>query len=273
MTHPDPTQKANLLFGLLDELPLEGYEASFKLMPHKFLKVRFLIGVQTKNISKHRFDNICLKMEMPDNCYTQCTEQLNESNIVLFGFEEDGNHCIYKIYLEFNDKNKSIVQQTKSKTPLVQYLGFKWDAFDNQKFLTTTYKWFPFISKTGMLDRLDGIYKKTDHFQLLLIKDLIQLGISRINDSFDPYIYLEATDMNRKRKSFDLNLYKAGLTMGQLEKSIIKTMHFFEIDTRKWQAFLWKIRNKAFGHISGGYSSSGDMFLSFYYDVFSGHRM
>jgi hypothetical protein len=269
MITDDPTRKANLLFSLLNELPLEGYEASFKIMLHTFHNIRFLIGVKTKNMSKNCFDNICSELKMPDTCYRQCIEKISDSNIVLFGFEEDGNHCVYKIYLEFNKKNRAMMHPKKSEDPVLQYLGFKWDAFDNRKFLVTTYIWFPFISSAIMRDRIDRLYNKSDQIQLLLIKDLIQLGLSQTMDAFEPYIYLEASDMKSKRKSFDLNLYKAGLTMGQIEPYISKSMNFFEIDTRKWNIFFWKIRNKLLGHISGGYSSSGDSFLSVYYDVFS----
>jgi len=265
----DPSQKADLLFCLLDDLPLEGYEASLKMICQSFLIARFLIGVKTNNMSKTRFENICKRLEMPDTCHVQCNEKLTESNMILFGFEEDNKGCIYKIYLEFNEKNRSIVRQTNSHSPLIQYSGYKWDAFDNQNFLITTYKWFPCISTSEMYERIEQIYAKKDQTQLLLIKELIQLGISRINESFDPYIYLEATDMNSLRKSFDLNLYKAKLTMGELEQNVLKSMRAFEIDTRKFTVFLWKLRNKVFGHLSGGYSSFGDNFLSYYYDVFS----
>jgi hypothetical protein len=269
MKNTDPATKANLLFCTLDDLPLEGYEASFKMMRYSLLNVRFLIGVKTKNLSRHHFENMCKKLNMPDTCFLKCMEKFNDSNLVLFGFEEDRNHCTYKIYLEFNDRNRSIVRQTKSKEPLIQYLGFKWDAFDNLNFLITTYKWFPFISASEMYDRIDQIYMKTDPFQFILIKNLIQSVVNRIDDSFDPFIYLEATDMNNKRKSFDLNIYKAGLTMGEVETYIKKIMRLFDIDARKWNMFLWKIRHKIFGHISSGFSFTGDEFASFYYDVLS----
>jgi len=269
MTHPDPAQKANLLFHLLDKLPLEGYESSFKMRPYSFLKVRFLIGVQTKNISMNRFDAICMNMEMPDYCYELCLEKRAQSNIILFGFEEDDSHCIYKLYLEFTEKNRALVHQTKSKAPLLQYLGFKWNAFDHQKYLVTKYRWFPFISKDHMMDRLGRLHMQSNHFQLFLIEDLIQKAIRRIDDFVEPYIYLEASDMNSERKSFDLNLYKARLRIGDIEPFILKTMQFYNIDSRKWNFFLWKIRSKILGHISGGHSSSGDWFLSIYYDVLS----
>jgi hypothetical protein len=271
MTHPDPTQKANLLFYMLDKFPLEGYEASFKMLPHAFLKVRFLIGIQTKHINKNRFDEICMKMEMPNACYKLCLEKLTQSNIILFGFEEEGNQCTYKLYLEFSEKNRSIVYQTKSKQPLLQYLGFKWNAFDHQKYIITAYKWFPLISIDHLMDRLGQLYKPSKQFPLFLIEDLIQMAIRDIDDSGDPFIYLEATDMNSERTSFDLNLYKAGITLGDINQFILKTMQFFEIDARKWNAFLGKIRSKVLGHISGGHSSSRDQFLSVYYDVFSEH--
>jgi len=269
MTHPDPTQKANLLFNLLDNLPLEGYESSFKILPYSFLKVRFLIGVQTKNISKNRFDTICKKMEMPDYCHELCLEKRAQSNNILFGFEEDGSHCVYKLYLEFTEKNRAFVYQTKSKAPLLQYLGFKWDAFDSQKYLVTKYKWFPYISIDHMMNRLVRLYKQSNHFQLILIEELIQKAIRHIDDLVEPYIYLEASDMNTERASFDINLYKAGMSIGDIQPFISQTMNFYDIDSRKWEFFLWKIRSKILGHISGGYSSSGDLFLSVYYDVFS----
>jgi len=271
MTNQTPTQKAHLLFDVLDDLPLEGYEASFKMMRQSFSKVRFLIGVKTKYLIKNRFDNICNKLAMPDIFYNQCMEKITDSNTVLFGFEEDVNHCIYKIYLEFSDKNKAIVQQTKSKTPLIQYIGFKWDAFNTQKAFTTIYKWFPFISTKELFDRIHQILKKKDYFQFVLMKEFIELAISRSGHSFDPYIYLEANDMNSEsdRKSLDLNFYQVGLKMLDVEAFIIKMMHFFEIPPQKWDVFLRQIRRKVFGHMSGGYNSSGQLFFNVYYDVFS----
>jgi len=268
MTNQHATQKANLLFSLLDNIPLEGQEASFKMSYQLFLKIRFLIGIRTDHIHWHHLESICRQMDMPDACLTPFKTRLSDANVVLFGFEESPTHCIYKVYLEFLETNNSIIKENICKRPLIQYIGFKWDAFNNKQYVITTYHWFPFISKNDMFERLECLFsKESNPDKVWVIKNIIQMSINGINHAPRPYIYLEATDETGRRQSFDINLYHARLTIAQLHPFIHQIMEAYNIDKKTWQAFLRQIENKTFGHISGGYSNQGEDFLTVYYEI------
>ncbi|MBF0450133.1 MAG: hypothetical protein HQK75_05485 [Candidatus Magnetomorum sp.] len=258
---------ANLLFNLLDNFPLEGNEASVKFSWKAFLNIRFLIGIRTDTISIH-LENICSQLSMPKHFWDQLKKTLPESNTVLFGFEEGISQCIYKVYLEFWEKNSTTLQHiSQCESPLLQYLGFKWDAFDRRKHVITKYYCYPFLSIHSMLKNLETIYRNTkDKTALNIAKALLRLSATRMTIK-NPLMYLDVTDDDGMRNSFDINLYNAGLKILDIQPFLIEIQKYFEIEGQSCLSFLSQIKGKTLGHLSGGFDRQGNEFLTVYYDI------
>jgi hypothetical protein len=260
--------KANILFNALENFPLEGNEASFKMSFHSFLKVRFLIGIRTSHITLQQLESICIQLKMPDDLWNKLKKVFSDANVVLFGFDEGETHCTYKIYAEFLEKNSSIIQQTENnKHSLIQYTGYKWDAFDPKKSVITHYYCYPFISTQTILKKIEKSYQQSDSQTLLnIVQSIVNLSLKRIFMK-NPFMFLEVCDENSQRKSFDLNLYNAGITIGSIHQYLIALQEYFEISDQPFYSFLFRIKRKPFGHLSGGIDRNGIEFLSVYYDI------
>jgi len=266
--------KANILFNLINDFQLEGTEASFKLSWKSFLKIRFLIGVRSQNIKIDKLKEICKKISMPDDYIIKLMQNFDNSNTVLFGFEESEKHCIYKVYLEFWNKNYDLVNKTKNtykpKEPLLQYLGFKWDAFNNLQSIITKYYSFPYIPLQNVFKRIESILKNgPDSNEKILnySKAIINYALQRIDVIKDPFIYLEVQDNKKLRKSFDINLYEAKIKIKDLKPYLYEIQKIFKISNSSYHSFLEQISSKMLGHFSGGFDKKGDLFLTFYYDI------
>ena len=86
-----------------------------------------------------------------------------------------------------------------------------------------------------------------------------------INDS--SFIYLEMSEENNDRVSFDINLYKANLQIKEIYPFLWQICQHYSISVETFNLFSEKINTKIFGHLSGGIDKEGKDFLTIYYEV------
>ncbi|MBJ44692.1 MAG: hypothetical protein CMJ80_15700, partial [Planctomycetaceae bacterium] len=93
---------AALPFRILEERGIPcGYERSFKMRSNRLLANRYMLGIDTTEFSREELTKICNQLCMPDVYLEDFRKQLMGSNLMLLGFEHDGDACSYKIYLEY----------------------------------------------------------------------------------------------------------------------------------------------------------------------------
>jgi hypothetical protein len=260
------SEKAELIFRLVQGLPMAGFERSFKMSAERTFWNRFLFGIDRQEIEKIRLLNICEQMSMPEAYRGILLEHLFDANQILFGFEESDSSCIYKVYLEFWDKIKREVQANPVKTdPLLMHLGLKWDISNPSKCAVTRYSTYPRLSYQGILQRLCGIYRNfQDMKSFEAVHNIMQLASDRATDNM--FIYIEATEGNNQRKSFDVNCYKADLQLVDLEPFLSAMRDHYSIPRDNFDKHYRQASNKPFGHIAGGIDRQGQDFLTFYYE-------
>ena len=206
-------ERVDLLLKLVKNLNLElGLERSFKISEKALLSNRFLLGTSKSAIgqeSQARILDICKRMDMPEDFLETCRENLADANYVHFGFEENVRTCIYKVYLEFYENiEREIDKQPNQSGPLLLHLGYKWDASDNAKGTVTRYNWYRLLSVDEILARFSPILDPHLHGRLLEIANgIVSLASARV-PSHD-ILYLEVSEENNPRVSFDINLYRA----------------------------------------------------------------
>ncbi len=257
---------SRLLLDITEDLAKEGLERSFKISNGQIFNNRFLIGINTNDISKEKLLDICRQINMPDNFQIELLKNITGANSILFGFEENATSCIYKVYLEYWDdlKNKILTQPNISE-PTVLYLGYNWDTRDNSKAIVTHYTCPPQLTINEIIKKIARIYSNyNDQSAFETIKNIINLAATKlVNDSF---VYLEVSEDNNPRKSFDLNLYKANLQLSEIHP-LLKNRKSQPPPTEEFEQLLNQTRNNPLGHISGGIDRNGHDFLTIYYEV------
>ncbi len=264
-------EKANLLFQLVKELDVQiGIERSFKVTKSNILSNRFLLGTSKKAIGENaqeRIRDICVRMDMPEGFLEKLDENLPDADYIHFGFEEQENACIYKIYLEFYEKiEKEIKVRPKASDHFLLHRGFKWVVSDNTRKTITDYTLYPSLSLERIMKKLSKILDPNQQGTVIkLVKDILGLAMRRV-----PHIdilYLEVTEGDNPRKSFDINMYRANLQLCELYPFLIEMCRYFSIDRGRFYTLYKSINQKTFGHLSGGVDREGMSFLTVYYGV------
>ena len=264
-------EKAGLLFQLVKNLDLEvGYERSLKVSQKTLLENRFLLGFSKKSIEQNpheRILDICKGMEMPDAFMEDFGEKLSEANYVHFGFEENERTCIYKVYLEFYDKiEEEIKKQANESDQFLLHLGYKWDVSDNTKHALTKYTWYRSLAVEDILVRLADILDPEKYRKPFEIaKGILDTGSSKI--PHHDILYLEVSEENNPRRSFDINMYRAALELRELHPFLSEMCQHYSISSETFQAIYDQVKTKIFGHLSGGIDREGKDFLTVYYGV------
>lgn len=261
-------EKSGLLFQLMGNISLEcGFERSFKMTEKTLLGNRFLLGTKRKEIQNERLLDVCQQMGMTEDYLESFEENLSDADYVHFGFEENEKSCLYKAYLEFwdsyEDKNK---KQPDKSDPFLLHLGFKWDVLDNSKCALSKYTWFPHASIEDILARLSNILNPRQYRRPFeIVKNIVEMASRRI-PHYD-IRYLEVTEDNDTRKSFDINMYRANLRMEEVYPFLMEMVQYYSISHEQFHIIYDQVKNKTFGHLAGGIDREGKDFLTVYFGV------
>ena len=79
--------------------------------------------------------------------------------------------------------------------------------------------------------------------------------------------YLEVSEEDTPRRSFDLNLYNARLYLHELYPTLTRICRYYQVDEDKFEAFYHGVKMEAFGHLAGGIHRNGEGFFNVYYGV------
>ena len=265
------SEKAGLLFQLVKNLNLEvGYERSFKVSEKTLLENRFLLGFNKSSIKQNpheRILEICESMEMPDAFMEDFSEKLPGANYVHFGFEENERASIYKVYLEFYDKiQEEIKSQANESEHFLLHLGFKWDVSDNTRHALTKYTWYRSLAVEDILLRLADILDPEKYRKPLEIAEGV-LSIASDRIPHHDILYLEVSEENNPRRSFDINMYRAALELRELHPLLSEMCQHYLIFSETFNTLYDQVKTKIFGHLSGGIDREGKDFLTVYYGV------
>ncbi|MEX0642051.1 MAG: hypothetical protein WD468_05090 [Pirellulales bacterium] len=80
------------------------------------------------------------------------------------------------------------------------------------------------------------------------------------------FIYLEVEEEGTLRRSFDLNIYAAGLRVAQVADVLEQAALEYGLSAVELERLLALIGGLRLGHIAGGTDRRGDDFLTIYYE-------
>ena len=259
-------EKAFHLFKLVENLPLEGFERSFRMSENKLLWNRFLFGLEKQNILQEQLITLCRRMGMPKNLESAFLGSLGSANQILFGFEENDQRSVYKVYLEFWKKiRRELHTKMNPKAPVTMHIGYKWDTQDSDVTAITEYTCFPLLTNIEILERMSAIYDTHRDLPTYRAADnIVSLAAGRAPDT--SAIYLEVGEESNPRRSFDINLYKAEIRLEEIYPIVERVCDHFAIPVSELQTNYRKIGAKLLGHIAGGIHRNGRDFFTIYYE-------
>lgn len=254
-------------FKLVEELGLNcGYEKSFKLSPGHLLPNRYLLGVDTKQLDQNKLAIIFRQMQMPSPFVGDFDARLTGANLVLLGFEEGVDDCIYKIYLEYWDKIKDRLEASqppyRSET---LFIGYKWSALDNSRSVVTHYIYYPRLGLEQIGERLQVLVPAAEGaITCEIARQVVELCAKHADS--ERFIFLEAGEAGNQRKSFDINLYRAEVRMEVIYPVLKQLCRHYSVRVTELDRIYQDFRHRELGHISGGIDRHGKPFFTVYYD-------
>ena len=263
------SSKDRYLIELIDGLGIDyEFERSYKICEGILLGNRFLAGISTKNLGPEPHTvirQICERIDIPLTFLEALEDNLAEASYIFFGFEESQSSRTYKAYLEYWEKCQAEAKaKPGSRESFLLYLGFKWNAQNNTKRALTEYVYRPYLSFEEIHTRVADVFQtQKDGRPLQIAGDFLKVVSQRITS--DQVLYLDVTEENNPRKSFDINVYKAGMLLKELYPVLQKIFNHFAVPAEKFHDLYNPFRTRKFGHLSGGIGRDGKEFFTIYF--------
>lgn len=262
-------EKASRLFNLVKGLDVQiGIERSFKFFEGKILPDRFLIALKRDQVPgdcNARILDVCSRMDMPLKFLEVFRDNIQDANIVLFGFEGEGEKRLYKTYLEFGSRFNEVTHCNLK--PFLIHQGFKWDTDDNSRCARTDYTCFPLFTAGEIMERVRGIYHPgLGNIPSEIAESFLKAAREKV-DGFHEMLYLEAGEKDNPRTSFDLNIYRSNIRMTALYPLFEMICRYYSIPLGRFNALYEPVKKRIFGHISGGIDRHGRDFMTIYFGI------
>jgi hypothetical protein len=79
--------------------------------------------------------------------------------------------------------------------------------------------------------------------------------------------FLKVTEEDNPRSSFDINIYKSGLLLGNLWPYLLRALRHYAVPSGRLETLYQRIRTERFGHLAGGVDREDRDFMTFYFCV------
>jgi hypothetical protein len=244
-----------------------GLEESFKMTGRRVLQDRVLIGYSTDVLSAKDFYEIAFDLGMPLRCKQLLETHLGQANAVLFGIEDRGGSSVCKVYLEFWDQVRRQVQQAGPLEPRLLHLGLKWDTGRPDHHEVARYLCHPMLSSKEVLRGMAKVYPVADDLPSARedVLSIVRQGMKKTPAA--SMLFLEVHEEGNPRCSFDVNLYKTGLRVGDVESELKSAAAHLGVPVADLLPALHHLGNLPLGHLAGGIDRHGNEFLSLYAEL------
>ncbi len=262
--------KARRLLNLIGENGLRAkLERSFRLLEGQVLPNRFLVTFPRSQLGANPPDRLRAlgqSLALPSAFQEEAERYLAMTSFVHLGFEEDPTRCLYKLYLEFAG-HEDALDSLETNDPLPRFLAFKWDPDDPTFGVVSRYLRIPGLSARGLFDRVDTLFSSRElagpHE---VAREILRLALERL--SAQEIQYLEVLEPGNPRRSFDMNIYDAGLKVVDLEPALRRLCRHLKIPPSAFDPVYKHVSSNHLGHVAGGVHRSGKPFFTIYHNEY-----
>jgi hypothetical protein len=241
---------------------------SFKVMQGDLVGRRYLLSLAKAKIGADADARIlaaCRALHMPGELLEPFAERLAPANYVHFGFEQAGDACLYKVYMEYWTTWEEEIELKKRSEPFVGGYGYKWDPANGRRSALTRYTCYPQLSADAMLDRVANVCAAGRDKPVQVMRSLFEAATRRI--PAERMLYLEADEEGNPRRSFDVNLLQSKVLLSEFDAVWTGMCEHYGVDLDRFHAFFTPIRNERLAHVQGGVDREGRDFLTIYYGL------
>jgi hypothetical protein len=253
--------KAEALLALIQDLHVpHGFEYSFKVGEGLFLPHRFLVSLDKSTLGagyREKLLAFCAGAGMAEDSMAIIGRDCTAAWMVHIGFEASEKGAMYKIYLEF--------PLTTVNKPTLVHRSCKWDPDREERRAVAEYVRYPLLSYEQVMERIEGVFSGGGQSGAVgLSEALLRLVMPRLTDQFH---YLEVKEEGNPRYSFDVNLYSAKLTMGDIRPWLHDLGRSFAVPDGEFREFIGNAEKRRFGHLTGGIDREGRDFFTIHFGV------
>jgi len=241
------------------------YERSLRLSARGIQANRFLLTLNARDIpgdASREALAICDRMGIPPVLRAAAEAKFAMANCVHFGFEGDQDSIICKLYLERAVPPAEARAAHAAGQKVLLHLAFKWDLMTSAA-VTTRYHWFPYLTASQIERRLSSLYRDEAAPSFAIASAMLRLAAGRV--PAERLQYLEVEEAENERRSFDLNLYDAGLRVSDAQPFLQRMREHFAIRPGQFQALYDQVKALQLGHLAGGLHREGRDFFNLYY--------
>ena len=259
--------KASLLLRLVGELGVpHQHERSFRMSEASLLANRFLLTLDTRDIPGNPMERalgICDRLGMPADLRRAAEQHFGMANCLHFGFEAGAGGILCKLYLERGVPAGEASRAREMAEPVLLHLAFKWDLLSKAQ-VVTQYLWYPAMRVEEIETRLLQVYRGGEPAASYAIARSV-LGLAASRAPVERLQYLEVQEPDNGRRSFDLNVYDAGLQMKDAQGLLHRMREHFRVPPGEFQALYDQVKTRSLGHLAGGVHRDGKDFFNLYY--------
>lgn len=245
-----------------------GLERSAKITPGHLANDRCLISVGRAALGASPADKLIeigRTLRMPPSLAEGLRGALAGADIVHFGFETAADDEIYKIYLEYASQTRQAMA-VESRSPQLVHLAYKWSAKKGGSYNVTRYTWLPCRNRVEIDARLQDLVPADEAVRARRCVSSLLSMVADIADSGE-LLLMEVEEPGNPRRSCDLNVYDAGLRMGEIAQLVEAVLRDFAVPDSRAQAVFEPVGERTLGHISAGVGRDGKEFVTFYFGV------
>jgi hypothetical protein len=207
-------------------------------------------------------------LAMPAPLLERARARLADADLVHFGYEQEtDDRSFYKVYLEFRDRFEPVPSPAPDgRDPFPLHLAFKWNPRDAGEAVEGRYLCYGPLDSGAILRRLARVYAQQPRRTTWDLTCGLLATAARRVDARD-LLYLDVEEAGTARRSFDLKLYPAGLSMAAVASSSAALSAHFGIAAGILDTALAPHRSARLGHVSGGMDRRGRDFFTVYFGV------
>jgi hypothetical protein len=244
-----------------------GIERSLKLVPGAVLRDRILVSLHKSAFGPDpakRILDLAAELGIPPKFREVLLDDLPAADFIHLGHEGDERRSLVKIYLEFATRlrvKRPAVRQ--DGTALLVHRAVKWDQLMPSRAVVANYHAFPALRRAAVAARIRELFGGGRCAPVHAAVSLYDRACGRTAAS--DLLFMEVAEENTPRRSFDLNLYDAGLAVMDAAPFAEALARYFELSETYLPLSTADFSRERLGHISGGLARDGRGFLTLYY--------
>ena len=243
-----------------------GAETSIKLGPGRLLAARVLVGLPRRELADATVRRLVEELGIPAGGWELLADSLPRANAVFVGLEDAPEGVVRKAYLEFWDEVRRQVRAKPGPQPRLLHLGVKWSDRAPGHFEVAQYHCHPLLSARDVLRRMAAVYERDAAATACpLAQAVLRKGLKRAPTA--GLLYEEVSEAGNPRRSWDVNLYKTGLRVGDAATELAAMGRHFGLDEAAVADALAPLQDRLLGHLSGGLDRRGQEFVSVYAEL------